>query len=337
MTESSRFGLFNRRLHPVRCVHHTPSAMTRRDFIVSSTAATALVPLARAAAVAPIPVIDTHTHFYDPDRPQGVPWPPKTETLLHRTVLPREYRKLTAPFHVVGTVIVEASEWVEDNQWILDLAKNDSLIVGFVGHLKPGQPGFAANFRRFSASPLFRGLRIRPADLKNVGDAGFDADLRRVADAGLAIDTLGGPAALAPTLKLSTAFPSLRLVIDHLPFKEWDGNPAAMRAALGELAARPNVFAKVSEVVRRVGGKVVDDPAHYRPGLDVLCDLFGPNRIVFGSNWPVSDKIAPYAKVHRVVADYFAAKSRAEVEQYFWRNSRAAYRWVPRGATAALV
>lgn len=310
--------------------------MTRRDFL-ASTAAAALAPHAwPAVAAAPIPVIDTHTHFYDPDRPQGVPWPPKTEKLLHRTVLPSEYRKLTAPFQVVGTVIVEASEWVEDNQWILDLAKDDPLIVGFVGHLKPGQPGFTANFRRFAANPLFRGLRIRPSDLQNVGDPGFDGDLRLVVDASLTIDTLGGAAVLAPTLKLSRSFPSLRIVIDHLPFKDWDGNPAAMRAALGELAARPNVFVKISGVVRRVDGNIVDDPAYYRPGLDVLCDLFGPNRVVFGSDWPVSNKVAPYAKVHGVVADYFATKTRGEAEQYFWRNSRAAYRWVPRGAAAAL-
>src|SRR5262245_55089403 len=66
-------------------------------------------------------IIDTHTHFYDPTRPQGVPWPPKSDGLLYRPVYPDEFRKLAAPHGVSGTVVVEASPWLEDNQWVLDL------------------------------------------------------------------------------------------------------------------------------------------------------------------------------------------------------------------------
>ena len=70
-------------------------------------------------------ILDTHTHFYDPTRESGVPWPAKTDALLHRTVLPKHYRSLRVPQRVDGTVVVEASPLVEDNQWILDLAADD--------------------------------------------------------------------------------------------------------------------------------------------------------------------------------------------------------------------
>ena len=160
--------------------------------------------------------------------------------------------------------------------------------------------------------------------------------MKRIADLDLSIDALGGVPSLAPTLALSRLLPGLRIVIDHVPFKDWDGNAAAIRPALAELARRPNVFAKISDVVRRVNDKIIDDPAHYRPGLDALCDLFGPDRVVYGSNWPVSDRIAPYATIHRVVAGYFASKGPAVMEKYFWRNSLVAYRWLRRGAAASL-
>ena len=88
--------------------------MRRREFLA-----------ALAAPSSSICVVDTHTHFYDPSRPQGVPWPPKSETTLYRTVLPAEFQKLAEPQGVKGTVVVEASAWVEDNQWVLDLAAND--------------------------------------------------------------------------------------------------------------------------------------------------------------------------------------------------------------------
>ena len=64
-------------------------------------------------------VIDTHTHFYDPSRTQGVPWPNKDDDFLYRTVLPNEYKAMTMPLGVRGTVVVEASKWFEDNLWIL--------------------------------------------------------------------------------------------------------------------------------------------------------------------------------------------------------------------------
>ncbi len=313
--------------------------MTRRDFLFSTAAAAVSAPLCARAAHAsePIPAIDTHIHVYDPTRPQGVPWPAKSDAVLYAPHLPEKFRTTVAPFNVVGAVVVEASDWVEDNAWVLDLAQAHSAIVGFVGNLKPGQPEFAGNLRRFAANPLFRGLRLKSSDLKNLGEPAFDANIRLVADAELAVDVLGGPAILAPAVRLARLAPTLRIVVDHLPFKEWDGQLPALRAALAEAAAQPNIFIKISEVVRRVGGTVVEDATFYRPALDALLDLFGPDRVLFASNWPVSNRVAPYGTVHRVVADYFATRDRGTAEKFFWRNSRVAYRWVPRGAAAALV
>ncbi len=313
--------------------------MNRRDFLLSSAAAALAArsaALAATATSAPIPAIDTHTHFYDPTRGQGVPWPPKNDDVLFKPHLPADFRGVTANLNVVGTVIVEASEWVGDNDWILNLAKTNPEIVGFVGHLVPGKPEFAENLRRLATDPLFRGLRLRASYLANLTDPAVAADLKRVADLDLSIDVVGNASILAPTLALSRQLPSLRIVIDHVPFQQWDANPADMRPAFAELARQPNVFAKISNVVRRVDGNTIDDPAHYRPALDELFNLFGPNRIVYGSNWPVSNRAGPYSTVHRVVAAYFATKGRTNAEKYFWRNSHVAYRWLRRGAAASL-
>ena len=314
--------------------------MTRREFLWSSAATAALstgvAGAAMNAVAAPIPIIDTHTHFYDPTRAQGVPWPPRTDNVLFRPRLPADFAAHHGALNVVGTVVVEASDRIEDNQWILDLARANPEIVGFVGNLVPGRPEFADNLSRFTADPIFRGLRLRLNVLRNLATAEVLADLKRVAAADLSIDVLGGAAVLGPTLQLSRTLPGLRIVVNHLPFADWDATPAAMRPAWAELARQPNVFAKVSNIVRREGGVVVEIPAHYQAALDTILDLFGEDRVMFGSNWPVSDRVAPYATVHRVAADFFAGQSRAAAEKFFWRNSHAAYRWVRRGAAAAL-
>ena len=93
-------------------------------------------------------IIDTHTHFYDPRRPEGIPWPGKDNELLYRPVLPQHHRALSQPEGVTGTVVVEASGWLEDNQYILDLAADDPWIVGLVGHIDPNRPEFAGEIER---------------------------------------------------------------------------------------------------------------------------------------------------------------------------------------------
>ena len=99
-------------------------------------------------------IIDTHTHFYDPSRPQGIPWPPEDNELLYRTVLPEHHRNLSSSEGVTGTVVVEASAWLDDNQWILDLAADDPWIVGLVGHVDPNRAEFGGEIERLSAKPI---------------------------------------------------------------------------------------------------------------------------------------------------------------------------------------
>jgi predicted TIM-barrel fold metal-dependent hydrolase len=99
---------------------------------------------------------------------------------------------------------------------------------------------------------------------------------------------------------------------------------------LRDLAKR-NVFVKVSVVARQVEGKVPTDLAVYKPRLDMIWDIFGEDRLVYGSDWPNSaGNWVPYATELALVREYFMAKGRAAAEKYFWKNSLAAYKWVKR-------
>ena len=294
---------------------------------------------AEGSSARPCPSIDTHIHIYDPARPQGVPWPPRSIDILYSPHLPERFERLTEKLGVLGAVVIEASPWVEDNQWVLDVAKDNPIIVGFIGNLEPGQPEFAARLKRFAANPLFRGLRFQGTTIaKGLGQPAFEGDLKRLADRRLTLDVVGDSAMLADVVRIAKLTPDLRVVIDHLPFREWDKpGVEAMRSALKEVAQLPRVYVKISDVPRRVGGRLLDDAAFYRPGLDVLWSLFGPDHVLYGSNWPVSDLVAPYASMYKIVADYFAAKPAAAVRKFFWENSLAAYSWVPRGKARGLV
>jgi len=111
------------------------------------------------AIAAPFPIIDTHIHLFDTERPQGVPWPAKDNAILYKPALPARYRKLAEPLGITGAIELECSTWLEDNQWVLDIAAKDKIIVGTVGNLEPGKPDFRKNLDRFHKSPLFLGIR----------------------------------------------------------------------------------------------------------------------------------------------------------------------------------
>jgi L-fuconolactonase len=306
--------------------------MNRRHFL-TTTAAAATIPFEAPAASMASRIIDTHTHFYDPSRAQGVPWPAKG-TKLYRTVLPEHWLKVASPHACRETVVVEASPWLEDNQWILDLAEKEKSIVGLVGHLAPG-PDFASNLDRFAKNPIFRGVRWSGGMLLDASrhEVVLSA-AKQLAAHNLELDVNGPPEALPAISKLAAQVPDLRIVINHLGAP---GDPKAMRPqwrpAINEAAKARNVFMKVSALVEQVktaDGNAPRDTAYYLPILDPLWEQFGPERLIYGSNWPVSDKGAPYEVVFRIVSDYFSSKGPEACERYFWRNALAAYQWPDR-------
>jgi L-fuconolactonase len=301
------------------------------------------------AAPPPVAAIDCHTHFYDPTRLQGVPWPPPTDRLLYRPVRPAEYLALARPLGVVGTVVVEASGWAEDNRYVLDLAAGEPAIVGLCGNLTPGEPAFAGQVARFKACPLFRGIRVSGNGWRRrLGDEPFLADLRRLADADLQLDVNVGVDGLADVATLADRVPALRVVLNHCANVRVDGRPvpAAWLGGMTVLAKRPNVWAKVSGLVEGTvprRGTSATGPAapgsatapadvdFYRPVLDWLWALFGEDRLVWGSNWPVSSRFAPLETVFAIASDYVASRGgRGALTKVFADNARVAYKWVSR-------
>ena len=272
-------------------------------------------------------IIDTHTHFYDPTRLAGVPWPPPDDAFLYRRIMPDVYKKVSVPEGVTGTIVVEASAWLEDNQWILDMADADPFIIGLVGHLEPDDPDFAGQIARFAADPVFRGIRAR---LDPSADHGLAAAAMLI-EQDLQLDT--GMHESVPTL--AAHFPELRIVINHcggIPIDGQAPNPEKLDL-MRKAAAHPQVYCKVSGMMdlRSTVKPAPTDLEFYVPVLDALWDLFGEDRLVYGSDWPVSDRSGrDYAQIQRLVTEYFSARGEAAMEKYFWRNAKDAYKWIDR-------
>ena len=316
--------------------------LTRRAFLTEVTAIGGIVAASprvmrsqSSDRPSSIPIIDTHIHLFDPTRPQGAPYsgPPGVPV---EPSLPPRYRKLAAPLGIVGAIKIEASPWVEDNLWVLEVAERDTIIVGVVGNLEPDKPDFGEMLARYHKNPLFRGIRygnLWGRDITKQADNGAFIDgLRLLVQADLVLDTANPRVNLLQAIvRITDKVPDLRVVLDHLP--GLDPTPETQQAyddALKELRQRPRVFVKLSAVIHRVNGQIATDLAPYRDRLNSLVNTFGEDRIVFGSDWPNSDGVAPIDKVVGVVREFFQTQPQRVAEKYFWKNSLAAYKWIKR-------
>jgi predicted TIM-barrel fold metal-dependent hydrolase len=141
---------------------------------------------------------------------------------------------------------------------------------------------------------------------------------------------------LLAIVRATDRVPTLRVVLDHLPalpLPETAADRATLDTVLRELGARPQIYVKLSAIIHNVNGTISTDLGSYSAWLDRLMEVFGENRVIFGSDWPNSDGVAPVDRVFAIAKEYFAAKPRAVAEKYFWKNSIAAYKWVRRDAS----
>lgn len=290
----------------------------------------------RAAPAGKRPIVETHIHFWQTSRPGGVPWPTAAEGPIFRDVLPAEYTAYAKAQGVVAAGIVEASGLVEDNQWILDLVKNEPFYSFFVGNLEIGAPTFTRDLARFAADPRFVGIRgyltgpaegitLTPAQLTN---------LRDLADRGMTLDIIsrGTKNPKSQVLQLCTAVPNLRIIIDHLGGAGPNPVNATWEADIRRIAAAcPNLHMKFSSFYDMYApGDVVfaspTDLGSYKPHFDVLMSAFGENRLIWGSNWPVITLHGTFEAQIALAEQYLAPLGTATRDKVMYKNALAFYR-----------
>ena len=252
--------------------------MNRRTFLAGAAAVT----LNQADAAPMMPVIDCHIHLFDVNRPQGVPWPAKTDA-IYKTALPDRYRKIATPFGIVGAIEVEASPWLEDNQWVLDVAAKDKIIVGTVGDLEPDKADFRKQLDRFHKNPLFRGIRygnLWDRDFTaNISKPEMIAGLKAIADADLVMDSANpDPKLIRDLVRLTDKVPTLRVVVDHLARLEKPNRSRCTEGLCGGSARTGQEAAGLLQGIRRCAPR--QRQGARRSGL-----LYGRHRRAMGCVW----------------------------------------------------
>jgi L-fuconolactonase len=245
-------------------------------------------------------MIDAHHHVWDPARRRHA-WLDEFPSLNRRFGLD-DYERETAAAGVTASVLIQVLADADETEAFLAMVDKSDLVRGVVGWTDLTSPAAADEIARLRALPggsQLVGIRhlvqdepdpdwLRRADVRR--------GLRAVGAAGLAYDLLVRPGQLPAALEVTGDLADVRFVLDHGAKPGIAaGNREPWASLISDMAARPNVYCKVSGLVTEAGPGW--RPAYIAPYIDHLLDCFGPGRLMFGSDWPVCTLAASYAEV----------------------------------------
>ena len=276
------------------------------------------------------PVIDSHIHFWELARFDY--WTIRPDmTVLRRDHLPRDLYPQLQHAGVDGIVVVQAAHDVEETRFILDLAESHDFIAGIVGWVDARLPTAVDDVAAMAANSRLKGLR--PVLDDNASIAWMIEDsvaplFDAMADHGLSLDILiQDPDDLPVALALIERQRQLSIIIDHFAkprvaageFKAWAGN---MRRA----AATPNVTCKFSGLLNQAGPQwTIDD---LRPYAEHVLNVFGPDRLLWGSDWPPLRLAAEYDRWWDVSNELLRDLSAADRSRVFGGTAQRVYRLI---------
>ena len=270
--------------------------------------------------------IDAHQHFWRFDAARDR-WITDDLRAIRRDFLPADLEGILAANRVDGCVAVQADQSEQETRFLLDLAREHAFIKGVVGWVDLASPRVEDSLRAFVTDPRLRGVR-------HVAQAEADDFLARedvirgvgqLGRFGLTYDILVFARQLPAALTLVKRLPNQTFVIDHL------GKPCIHDGTLEPWATHLRALGRLPNVSCKLSGLVTEAdwahwrPPHLRPYLDVALEAFGPERVMFGSDWPVCLVAAPYERVLEVIVEYAATLSVTEQEALFGGNAARVY------------
>ena len=269
-------------------------------------------------------IVDAHQHFWDPAR-GDYGWL-KPDNPIHRVYAPADLRPLMDAAGVDATILVQAAPTPEESDYMLGLARATPWILGVVGWIDLAAANALEEVRRRARDPLFLGVRPMLQDLADpdwILQPQLGPALDAIAAEGLVFDALVLSHQIAAVTEIARRHPGLSIVLDHGAKPHLGEDLAGWARDLAALARAPNVTCKVSGLLTELrSGAGREEVVR---AIGVLFDLFGPQRLLWGSDWPVLTLAGDYRGWFDLAQDAIAAKAKDALPAVLGGNALRIY------------
>jgi L-fuconolactonase len=275
-------------------------------------------------------IVDAHQHFWQLDE-EGRDWPTQELAPIYRDFGPSDLRPLLRAHGVDATVLVQSMECESDTLRMLDLAGHTPWIAGVVGWTDLKAVDAPERIARLAQAPKLRGLRPMLQGLDDerwIDDPALAPAVEAMLACGLAFDALVQPRHLAGLFAFARRHPGLPIAIDHAAKPAIAaGQVGGWGADLARLAALPNVYCKLSGLATQAAPRW--QAQDLQPWIAHVLQCFGPQRVLWGSDWPVLNLAADYTSWIRTCRHLLAYLDSAERAAIFGGNACRFYRLKP--------
>jgi len=272
--------------------------------------------------------IDSHQHFWR-YHPVKDAWITDDMAVIQRDFMPGELKPLMDTNRVSGCVAVQADQSEAETLFLLELAEKHPFIQGVVGWVDLQAPHVADRLADFSKYPKLKGIRHivqGEADPRFLLRPEFMAGVEALASFGLTYDILVKPHQLNAVIEFVDSFPTQPFVIDHLAKPDIKaGQRQPWAAQLATIAEHDNVYCKLSGMVTEADWTAWK-PNDFEFYVQHILEVFGPKRIMFGSDWPVCNVAAPYHQVVALAEQALSHLSSVDQERIWHQNAVDFYR-----------
>ncbi len=271
--------------------------------------------------------LDSHQHFWEYD-PKRQDWISPEMSRIRRNFLPADLFPLLQDAKIDGCIAVQAEESLRETDFLLDLASQNEWIKGVVGWADLKSEQLDEVLDLYADSSRLVGFRevLQARDPRYMLQEEFVRGVQKIGKRGYSYDILIFPNHLSAALELVKKCPDQRFVIDHLakPYIK-DGEWKEWKKGMAPLAERELVHCKVSGMITEADWQNWT-PAQLFPYLEIALELFGPDRLMYGSDWPVCLVAGEYEHYWQVIEDFTASLSPSEKNKILGETAAGFYR-----------
>ena len=271
-------------------------------------------------------IIDSHQHFWNYNEKRDT-WINESMEILKKDFLPHDLEPILKQNNIDGCIAVQADQSEEETEFLLKCASENKFIKGVVGWVDLCSENLESRLSYFSNNPIFKGVRhiVQAENSNYLRKKDVEKGIGKLSKFNLTFDLLITTEQIKSAISLVEKLPNQKFILDHIA-KPKISEPIENEWLSGiiKLSEKKNVWCKLSGLVTETNGYNFEE-SDFNPFIKVIFENFGPDRILFGSDWPVCLLASNYKNVLGIIINYFKDYDSEVKKKIFGGNAKIFY------------